>query len=213
MAELRPEPQFASLAQQTETAQLGMWVFLATEVLFFGALIFGYYIYRISYPDQFVSAASDTKLLLGSINTALLLTSSLTMVAAIEFVKRDEIDRAAAALFVTALIGIAFIGVKGYEYFEDYQDHTVPLLGFLLKPNQHPPAELFWMFYFIATGIHAVHLSIGIAAVLVMAFHTRHGRYSAAYHSPLEVLGLYWSFVDAVWLFLFAAIYPLGRAG
>lgn len=213
MAELRPEPQFASLAQQTETAQLGMWVFLATEVLFFGALVFSYYIYRISYPDQFVSAASDTKLLLGSINTAILMTSSVTMVAAIELVKRDEIDRAATALLITAVLGFAFLGVKGYEYFEDYKDHTVPLLGFLLKPHQHPSAELFWLFYFIATGIHAVHLSIGIAAVLVMALHTRHRRYSAAYYSPLEVLGLYWSFVDTVWLFLFAAIYPIGRAG
>ena len=213
MAELRPEPQYATLAQQTETAQLGMWVFLATEVLFFGALIFGYYIYRISYPDQFVLAGHDTKLLLGSINTALLLTSSVTMVAAIEFVKRDETARAATALLITALLGFAFLGVKGYEYLEDYRDHTVPLLSFLLKPSQHPPAELFWLFYFIATGIHAVHLSIGIVAVLVMALHTRHRRYSAAYYSPLEVLGLYWSFVDAVWLFLFAAIYPLGRAG
>jgi cytochrome c oxidase subunit 3 len=188
MVELRPEPQFASLAQQTETAQLGMWVSLATEVLFFGALIFAYYIYRISYPDQFVSAGSDAKLLLGSINTAILLTSSVTMVAAIEYVKRDEISPAVTALFITALLGFAFLGVKGYEYFEDYRDHTVPLLSFLLKPTQHPPAELFWMFYFVATGIHAVHLSIGIAAVLLMAFHTRRGRYSAAYYSPLEVL-------------------------
>lgn len=213
MAELRPEPQYASLAQQTETAQLGMWVFLATEVLFFGALIFGYYIYRISYSEQFLLAGRDSKILLGSINTILLLTSSVTMVAAIEFVKRDEIARAARLLLVTALLGIAFLGVKGFEYVEDYRDQTVPLLNFFLKPSQHPPAELFWIFYFVATGLHAVHLSIGIVATLLMALHTRHGRYSSRYYSPLEVLGLYWSFVDAVWLFLFAAIYPLGRPG
>lgn len=213
MPELRPEPQYASLAQQTETAQLGMWVFLATEVLFFGALIFGYYIYRISYPEQFLLAGRDSKILLGSINTVLLLTSSVTMVAAIEFVKRDEIARAARLLLVTALLGIAFLGVKGFEYVEDYHDQTVPLLNFFLKPSQHPPAELFWIFYFVATGLHAVHLSIGIAATLLMALHTRRGRYSSCYYSPLEVLGLYWSFVDAVWLFLFATIYPLGRVG
>jgi cytochrome c oxidase subunit 3 len=211
MADPRPEVQYASLAQQTETAQLGMWVFIATEVLFFGALIFAYYIYRISYPDQFVLAGRDAKLLLGSINTALLATSSLTMVASIDFVKRDQLPRATAALSVTALLGVAFLAVKGYEYIEDYHDHTVPLLSFVLKPDQHPPVELFWMFYFVATAIHAVHLSIGIVAVLVMVHHTRGGRYSAAYYSPLEVLGLYWSFVDAVWLFLFAAIYPIGR--
>lgn len=213
MPELRPEPQYASLAQQTETAQLGMWVFLATEVLFFGALIFGYYIYRISYSEQFLLAGRDSKILLGSINTVLLLTSSVTMVAAIEFVKRDEIARAARLLLVTALLGIAFLGVKGFEYVEDYHDQTVPLLNFFLKPSQHPPAELFWIFYFVATGLHAVHLSIGIAATLLMALHTRRGRYSSRYYSPLEVLGLYWSFVDAVWLFLFATIYPLGRVG
>lgn len=213
MHELRPEPQYATLDQQTETAQLGMWVFITTEVLFFGALIFTYYIYRISYPDQFVSAASDSKLLLGAINTAILLTSSVTMVGAIECVKRDRLRGAIAALLATALLGFAFLGVKGLEYVEDYHDHTVPLLGFLLKPGQHPPAELFWAFYFVATGIHAVHLSIGIAAVLIFAWHARDGRYSRLYYSPLEVLGLYWSFVDTVWLFLFAAIYPLGRAG
>lgn len=208
----RPEVQFATLTQQTETAQLGMWVFLATEVLFFGALVFGYYVYRVSYPDQFVLAGHDTKLLLGSINTAILVTSSLTMVAAIEQVKRDEPSRAVTLLIVTALLGLAFVGVKGYEYFADYQDHTVPLLSFILKPGEQPVVELFWMFYFVATGIHVLHLSIGIVAVLVYARHTRRGRYSAAYYSPLEVLGLYWSFVDTVWLFLFAAIYPIGRA-
>jgi cytochrome c oxidase subunit 3 len=213
MVSLRPEMQYATLEQQTETAQLGMWVFLATEVLFFGALIFGYYIYRISYPDEFVSAGRDTKLLLGSINTTILLTSSLTMVAAIESVKRDMVPRAIAALMATAVLGFAFLGVKGFEYLRDYHDHTVPLLSFVLKPGQHPPAELFWAFYYVATAIHAVHLSIGIGAVLVYTRHTRQGRYSSFYYSPLEVLGLYWSFVDTVWLFLFAAIYPLGRAG
>lgn len=208
----QPEARFATLAQQTETAQLGMWVFLATEVMFFGALIFSYYVYRVSYPDQFVLAGHDTKLLLGSINTAILVTSSVTMLAAIELVKRNKPSRAATLLFVTALLGLAFVGVKGYEYFADYQDHTVPLLSFILKPGEQPVVELFWMFYFVATGIHALHLSIGIIAVLIYALHTRHGRYSAAYYSPLEVLGLYWSFVDTVWLFLFAAIYPIGRA-
>src|SRR6185437_8212927 len=180
MASIRPEAQYATLEQQTETAQLGMWAFLATEVLFFGALI---------------------------------LTSSVTMVAAIELIKRNEARRAATALYLTALLGIAFLGVKGYEYLQDYYDHTVPVLDFVLKPHQQPPVELFWLFYFVATGLHALHLTIGIVAVLILAAHTRSGRYSAAYHSPIEVLGLYWSFVDVVWLFLFAAIYPIGHAG
>ena len=213
MVSLRPEMQYATLEQQTETAQLGMWVFLATEVLFFGALIFGYYIYRISYPGEFVSAARDTKFLLGSINVAILVTSSLTMVGALECVKRDMVPRAVTGLLATAVLGFAFLGVKGFEYVQDYRDHTVPLLSFVLKPGQHAPAELFWAFYYVATGIHALHLSIGIGAVLVYAWRTGSGRYSSLYYSPIEVLGLYWSFVDTVWLFLYAAIYPLGRAG
>jgi cytochrome c oxidase subunit III len=213
MAELRPEPQYATLAQQTETAQLGMWVFIATEVLFFGALLFGYFIYRISYAEQFALAGHESKLLLGAINTAILVTSSLTMVAAIEYAKADRARPAFDLLIVTALLGFAFLAVKGYEYFEDYRDATVPVLHFLLKPGEQPPVELFWIFYFVATGIHALHLSIGIAAVLALARRTRQGAYSSLYYSPLEVLGLYWSFVDSVWLFLFAAIYPIGRAG
>lgn len=211
MPELRPEMQYATLAQQGETAQLGMWVFLATEILFFGALFFAYFVYRLSYPEQFILAGRDSKILLGAINTAILLTSSLTMVAAIEAIKRSW-RRPEVYLLVTALLGIAFLAVKGYEYVQDYDDHTIPVLDFLFKSGYHPPTELFWIFYFIATGIHAVHLSIGIAFVLMFALKARRGAFSPAYYAPLEVLGLYWSFVDTVWLFLFAAIYPLGRA-
>jgi cytochrome c oxidase subunit 3 len=211
MRELRPEVQYRTLAQQGETAELGMWVFLATEVLFFGALFFAYFVYRTAYPDQFSLAARDSKILLGSINTALLLTSSLTMVAAIGRVKQDR-GGAAALLFLTAVLGIAFLGVKAYEYVQDYEDQTVPVLNFVLKSGHQPPTQLFWIFYFVATGVHAVHLSIGIAFVLIMTLKTRRGAFSPSYYAPLEVVGLYWSFVDVVWLFLFAAIYPVARS-
>jgi len=203
--------QYASLAQQGETAQLGMWVFIATEVLFFGALLFAYFICRLSYPEQFALAGRDSKILLGAINTVILLTSSLTMIAAIELVKRGR-RHAERLLLLTALLGVCFLGVKGYEYVQDFQDATVPALNFLLKPGYHPPAEIFWIFYFVATGFHAVHLTIGIAILLIMAEMTRRGRFSPGYYAPVETLGLYWSLVDAIWLLLFAAIYPLGRA-
>jgi cytochrome c oxidase subunit 3 len=210
---LKPQMQFATLAQQGDTAQLGMWVFIATEVMFFGVLFFAYTVYRVSYPEQFRLAGHDTKILLGSINVAILLTSSLTMVLSINAAKEQRDRLAAGLLLATALLGLAFIGVKGYEYLLDYEAQSVPRLDYAFKPGQRGPTELFWMFYFIATGVHAIHLSIGVVLVLIMAWRARRGAFSPAYCAPLEVVGLYWSFVDIVWVFLFAAIYPLGRVG
>jgi cytochrome c oxidase subunit 3 len=209
---LQPELQYETLEQQGETAQLGMWVFLATEVLFFGGLLVSYFVYRISYWEEFRIAGHDSKILLGTINQAILITSSLTMIMAINFAAAGRSRLAVRLLLLTALLGVAFLGVKGWEYYQDYLARTVPSVDFLFKPGYRGPTELFWVFYFIATGIHALHLTIGIALVLVMARRTAQGRISAAYYAPLEVVGLYWSFVDTVWLFLWTAIYPLGRA-
>lgn len=209
---IKPEIQYADIAHQTETAQLGMWAFIATEVMFFGALIFTYMVYRTTYWEQFRVAGHDSKILLGSVNQAILLTSSLTMIMAINFAKEGRQQRLVAFLLLTAFLGLCFLGVKGYEYAQDYNAHTVPSVNFLFKPTFRGPAELFWVFYFISTGLHALHLTIGIGLVLVMTWRAWRGVFSPNYYSPLEVVGLYWSFVDTVWIFLFAAIYPLGRA-
>lgn len=212
MRSVQPEIQYADLAQQGEVAQLGMWVFIATEVLFFGGLFLTYFVYRMSYPHEFVQAGRESELLLGSINAALLLTSSLTMVVAINFAAEGRQGQIVAFLLATAMLGFCFLGVKGYEYLQDYRDHVVPVVDFAFRPGYRGPGEIYWVFYFIATGVHAVHLGIGIALVLVMAWRASRGAFSPAYYAPLEVTGLYWSFVDTVWLFLFAAIYPLGRS-
>jgi cytochrome c oxidase subunit III len=211
MPELRPEPQFADFAQQGEAAQLGMFVFIATEVLFFGGLIFTYYVYRQLYPEGFAAAGRDAKIVLGAINAAILLTSSLTMVLAIDAAAEGRRRAIVSWLVATAALGAGFLGVKGYEYLTDYRDHVVPALNFLAKPGYGGPGELFWIFYFIATGIHALHLTIGIGAVLAMVPRARRGAFTPAYYGPLEVVGLYWSFVDTVWLFLFPALYLMGR--
>ncbi len=213
MRSARPAMQFATLEQQAETAELGMWVFLATEILFFGALLLSYFVYRQSYPAEFLAAAKDSRIDLGGINAALLITSSLTMVLAIRKAAIGDERRIAPFLLATAALGFAFLGVKGYEYVEDYASQVVPALDFVLKPGERRPGELYWVFYFIATFIHAIHMSIGIGVVLVMAGRARRGDFGPRYYAPLEVTGLYWSFVDTVWIVLFAAIYPWGKGG
>ena len=209
----RLEEQYSDSAQQSETAQLGMWVFIATEIMFFGALIFSYMVCRIAYPEQFRLAGHDSFILLGSINQAILITSSLTMVLAVRAAKADQQRALVLLLAATAALGLAFLGVKGYEYARDAAAHSVPVVDYIFKPGERRPTEIFWCFYFIATGLHALHLSIGIALVLILTVRAAQGAFSSQYDAPLEVIGLYWSFVDTVWFFLFACIYPLGRGG
>jgi cytochrome c oxidase subunit 3 len=212
-ATLRPEIQFATLEQQGDTAQLGMWAFLVNETLFFGALIFTYFIYRISYPHEFAVAANDAVLWCGSVNLAILLTSSLTMVLAINAAAQGEPRAMKRWLIITVVLGVIFLLIKGYEYYQDFQDRVVPVVNFVAKPGEGSAGELFWVFYWVATSLHAIHLTIGIGLVLYMLlWRIRRGEITPAYYAPLEVVGIYWSFVDAVWLFLYPCIYLVGRS-
>lgn len=211
MPDPRPEIQYATLTQQSETAQLGMWVFLATEVLFFGGIMLAYEVYRTNYPAAFAAAMAESVIVIGAINTAILLTSSFTMALAVQWTAAGLPRRATGALVVTAALGVAFLVLKGLEYYIDYQDHVVPRLGFEIRGVPRGPAELFWLFYFYATGLHALHLTIGIVVLLVMIAHSWRRTFTPQSHNLLEVAGLYWSFIDIVWVFLFALIYPIGR--
>ncbi len=212
-ATLRPEIQFATLEQQGDTAQLGMWVFLVNETLFFGALIFTYFIYRFTYPHEFAVAAKDAVLWCGSVNLAILLTSSLTMVLGINAAAQGEPRAMKRWLIVTAALGCVFLLIKGYEYYQDFQDRVVPVVNFVAQPGEGNAGELFWVFYWVATGLHAIHLTIGIGLVLYMLlWRIRRGEITPAYYAPLEVVGIYWSFVDTVWLFLYPCIYLVGRS-
>jgi cytochrome c oxidase subunit III len=212
MRSTRPELQFATLAQQGETAQLGMWVFIATETMFFGGLLFGYFVYRTAYPAEFAEASRDTELWCGSVNVGILLTSSLTMVLSIVAAAADRRRALCLCLLATALLGVVFLAVKGYEYYADYDHQVVPALDFILRKGETPASEMFWVFYFIATGLHALHLTIAIGLVLMLLHRARQGRLTSRYYTPIEVVALYWSFVDIVWIFLFPAIYLAGRA-
>lgn len=210
---LEPEIQYATLEQQGETAQLGIWVFIATETIFLGALIFAYFVYRISYPEQFAETGKDAIFWAGSINLFLLLTSSLTMVLAINAVAQGRLREGKWLLLATALLGITFLCIKGYEYYLDYaKSHVVPGVHFEIKPESAPVGVLFWTFYYCGTGLHATHLTIGIGLIFYMLWKLHRGGITPAYYAPLEVVGLYWSFVDAVWIFLYPSIYLLGRS-
>ena len=209
-----PEIQYATLEQQGETAQFGIWVFLTQETIFFGALIFIYFLYRITYPQEFAAAAKEAVLWCGSLNFVILVTSSLTMVLAINAAAQDaRPNRMVRWLSVTMVLGCLFLVVKGYEYYLDFQDEVVPMVHFKVKPGEGSAGELFWVFYWVATGLHAIHLTIGIGLVLYMLlWRIRRGQITPSYYAPLEVVGIYWSFVDTVWLFLYPCIYLVGRS-
>ncbi len=209
----RPEIQFATLAQQGDTAELGIWAFLINETIFFGALIFTYFLYRNFYPHEFAVAAKDTVLWCGTVNLLILITSSLTMVLSINAAAQGDRRAMVRWLVITCALGFAFLGVKGYEYYLDFQHGSVPVIAYESKPGEGNAGVLFWVFYWVATGLHAIHLMSGIGLVLYMLlWPIRRGAITPVYYTPLEVVGIYWSFVDVVWLFLFPCIYLVGRS-
>jgi cytochrome c oxidase subunit III len=208
---LHPDIQYATLEQQDETAQLGIWVFLATELLFFGALLLGYTVLRKAYPAGFAEAGRDTKVLIGTVNTAVLLTSSATMAWAVHTAELGRRRLLAGLLAATAALGLVFMALKGVEYAQEYREHLVPGVNF--DPARGPAVELFYFLYFTLTGLHAIHLTVGIALVLFLAARAWRGGFSPAHYTPVEVTGLYWHFVDFVWIFLYPLIYLNGRSG
>jgi cytochrome c oxidase subunit 3 len=212
MSDVRPAAQFVDLRQQHEVAQLGMWVFLGTEVLFFGGLILAYCVYRFGYPDGFAEAARHTKIAIGAGNTAILLTSSFLVAWAVTAARLGAGRFAAVLMWAAAGLGAVFLVLKGIEYREEYREQLVPGLHFSYTGPHSGPVSLFYSFYFAATGLHAVHVTVGILVLIVIGIRARAGRYSARYHAPITVAALYWHFVDAVWIFLFALIYLPGRA-
>jgi cytochrome c oxidase subunit 3 len=213
------EDQFANLEQQHEVAALGMWVFLATEVMFFGALFLGLAAYRYLYPEAFERASERLNWIIGGTNTILLLVSSLFMVLAVHHAKLGRRRELILYLVITALLGVSFLCLKGLEYYKDYQENLIPGWRFNeqewitrdgLRPEQVPHVKLFLLFYWIMTGLHALHVTIGICAVVAMAVLARRGVFSAEYYSPVNVTALYWHFVDTVWIFLLPMLYLLG---
>jgi cytochrome c oxidase subunit III len=203
--------QFDDAAQQHETSMLGMWVFLATEIMFFGGLFTGYTVYRVLHPAAFEAASRHLDIVLGTCNTGVLLTSSLTMALAVRSAQLGERWRTVVFLVVTMLLGVGFLGIKGSEYYQKYVDHLVPGPSFSFPGPQSREAEMFFYLYFVLTGLHAIHMIAGVGVLTVMTILAGRGRFTAAYYTPLEVAGLYWHFVDIVWIFLFPLLYLVGH--
>jgi cytochrome c oxidase subunit 3 len=203
--------QFDTLGQQREAATLGMWVFLVTEVLFFGGLFTTYLVYRSWYPDAFAAGSHELLIWAGTTNTAVLITSSLTMALAVHAAQTGERRRLIGFLVVTMLLGATFLGIKAFEYYTEFLEHHVPGAGFQFAPEHIVRAQIFFSLYFMMTGLHALHMIIGLGVMSFILALAWRGRITPEYYNPVEVAGLYWHFVDIVWIFLFPLLYLIGR--
>jgi cytochrome c oxidase subunit 3 len=233
---------FESMPQQKEAAVLGMWTFLLTEILFFGGLFMAYMLYRIWYHDAFVAASSSITLFWGALNTVVLIGSSLTMALAVRSAQTNQRKATVAWLIATMVLGAVFLGVKVIEYADKFEHHHVPGPNFVWESHEAPAAtgagehaapaadtshaataatrdpalqyhtQIFFSLYFTMTGLHALHMIIGIGLMSVITWMAWKGRFDEHYYTPVEMSGLYWHFVDIVWIYLFPLLYLIDRS-
>ena len=204
--------QFDDIEQQHESASLGMWIFLATEIMFFGGMFLGYSVYRGAYSTAYAEASRHLDIVLGGINTGVLLCSSLTMALAVHAAQLGGRRTVVAFLIATILLGTVFLGIKSVEYYQKYEEHFIPGPHFHFEGPNAVHAQIFFSFYFVMTAMHALHMIIGIAILLVIIALTLRRRFSPQYYFPIEMTGLYWHFVDIVWVFLFPLLYLVDRS-
>jgi cytochrome c oxidase subunit 3 len=199
--------QFDDAEQQYEAASLGMWLFLVTEIMFFGGLFTVYIAYRFAFPEAFGHASNHLNIVMGTINTAVLIGSSLTMALAVHAGQLGDRGRLVRFLVGTVGLGTVFLCIKAYEYAHKFHEGLVPGPFFSYPGADAQNAELFFSIYFAMTGLHALHMVIGIGILLVLVAEARRGAYDRGYHTPIEMTGLYWHFVDIVWIAIFTLIY------
>ena len=246
----RPELRhhFADVDQQRNAASLGMWWFLGTEIMFFGGMFCGYLVYRRIYFPEFASASSSIALFWGTLNTAVLICSSLTVAMAVRAAQLGRRKQQVQLLLATLFFGLVFLGVKGKEWYDKYEEHHIPTFDYNAVPTsgaklpegeditkghekllgldklQNDPVKLrerraeiqqrskiFFSLYFALTGMHALHMIIGVGIFIVITWMAHKGRFTPEYHTPLEIAGLYWHFVDIVWIYLFPLLYLIDR--
>jgi cytochrome c oxidase subunit 3 len=205
------EHQFDDAEQQREAATMGMWLFIATEILFFGAMFLGYTAYRHAYPQAFAAASRHTLIAFGGTNTAVLLVSSTAMAFAVRAAKQNQRGLLGFLLLFTASLGALFLVLKGFEYAHEIHEHLLPGRSFQIDAADPQHAEMFFYIYWLTTGVHALHVTIG---VVLISFFALRAWFTDAFRdrdTPVDLLGLYWHFVDIVWVFLFPLIYLVDR--
>jgi cytochrome c oxidase subunit 3 len=202
---------FDDMEQQREASTLGMWVFLVTEVLFFGGLFTAYMVYRVWYPTTFGVASRQLNIYSGAGMTVVLITSSLTMAMAVHAAARGRRGRIVGFLGLTLMLGVTFVGLKFMEYYHEYLDHHIPGHGFQIEGADPNNAQIFFSLYFTMTGLHALHMLIGFGIIITMMVMAWRNYFSERWHTPVEISGLYWHFVDIIWIFLFPLLYLIDR--
>lgn len=186
---------------------MGMWVFLITEIMFFGGMFYGYMIYRYFYPQAWAEGSQHMDFWWGTINTVVLLCSSLTMVLAVRSAQIGNRKGIVSFALITILFGLAFLGIKAIEYHSHWVKHEFPGVNFRWEGPYSSQVQLFFSFYWAMTGFHALHMVIGVGLVLYIVYHACKGRYGPHYYNPVENVGLYWHFVDIIWIYLYPLLY------
>jgi cytochrome c oxidase subunit 3 len=216
---------FEDLGQQKDAATFGMWIFLVTEVMFFGGMFAGYAVYRFRYHEAFELASNKLDLFLGGFNTAVLILSSFTMAMAVHSAQINKRRALILFLILTMALGTTFLVVKYFEYSHKFHDHLVPGPNFMWEAYHPPPlgpdsnlsqfhpaqTAVFFSFYFAMTGFHALHMVVGVGLLIWILTLSAKGRFNSEYYNPVENMGLYWHFVDIVWIFLFPLLYLVGH--
>jgi cytochrome c oxidase subunit 3 len=203
---------FDTLEQQHEASTLGMWLFLVTEVLFFGGLFTCYLIYRVWYPEAWSEGSLELDIMLGGINTVVLIASSLTMALAVRAAQTGFPKATVNWLVATMVLGLTFLVIKFFEYEHKFELNHVPGANFTFEGPHAAQVEIFLSLYFAMTGLHALHMVIGFGLLSVIAWMAYKRRFSPEWYTPVEMSGLYWHFVDIVWIFLFPLLYLVDRA-
>jgi len=211
---------FADEEQQRNASSLGMWLFLGTEIMFFGGMFLAYLVYRLNYYNEFAAASRSLNFWMGTINTLVLICSSLTVVLAVRAAQMGKRKLLISMLVVTLVFGLTFLAVKGFEWKEKFEEHHIPGSSFsaadLIRnyPQLHVQpqhAQVYFSLYFAMTGLHALHMLIGVGIFVWLIYKAWKGDFSPKYYTPVEIAGLYWHFVDVVWIYLFPLLYLIDR--
>jgi len=216
---------FENVGQQREAASFGMWIFLLTEIMFFGGMFCAYLIFRNWYHPAFVAGSNTLDITLGTANTAVLICSSFTMAMAVYSAQMRKKGALMAFLVLTIVLGVVFLGIKGDEWHSKYVEHHIPGMDFSIQDFVHPTnpkaiplapdmaekTQIYFSLYFLLTGMHALHMIIGVSILFFLLARASSGAYTGGHIMPIENFGLYWHFVDIVWIFLFPLLYLISR--